>query len=42
MEGLRVNVLPASIVTDAQGRVLRTLKGVPSVSEIRELLKEGA
>lgn len=40
--GLRIDALPASIVTDAEGRVLRTLKGVPSVSEIRRLLKDGA
>ena len=30
-------VLPSSIVTDAEGRILATLDGVPSVSKIREL-----
>jgi thiol-disulfide isomerase/thioredoxin len=42
LETLRVDVLPASILTDAEGRVLRTQSGVPSVSDIRMLLEKGA
>lgn len=42
MDALRVDVLPATIVTDAQGRILRTGNGVPSVSELRALLSSGA
>lgn len=36
---LRVEVLPSSVVCDAQGRVLKVLMGVPSVSEVRALLR---
>ena len=32
--------LPATILTDAGGRVLRTMWGVPSISEVRQLLRE--
>lgn len=43
IDALRVDALPATILTDADGHVLRTLWGVPSVSDIRELLaREGA
>ena len=38
-ETLRVEALPAAIVTDADGRVLLTRRGVPSVSELRALLE---
>jgi len=42
LDALRVDALPATIVTDASGRVLRTSSGVPSVSELRAFLAEGA
>ena len=32
------DVLPASFVTDADGRVLRLVAGVPTISELRKLL----
>jgi thiol-disulfide isomerase/thioredoxin len=35
---LRRDVLPASILTDARGRVLHTFWNVPSVSEVRQAL----
>jgi len=35
---LRMDAVPASIVTDTDGRILRTKWGPPSVSELRELL----
>jgi thiol-disulfide isomerase/thioredoxin len=38
IDDLRVDALPGAIVTDGQGRILRALWYVPSVSEIRELL----
>jgi peroxiredoxin len=33
-------VLPASIVTDREGRVLATLAGVPSISDLRRVMDE--
>lgn len=43
IDELRVDALPAAILTDARGRVLETLWEVPSVSKVRELLqREGA
>jgi thiol-disulfide isomerase/thioredoxin len=38
IDELRVDALPAAIITDTEGRILRTLTEAPSVSEIRELL----
>ena len=38
LDELRVDALPASILTDGQGRVLGTFGYVPSVSEIRAFL----
>lgn len=35
---LRVEVLPSSVVCDTDGRVLKVMMGVPSVSEVRALL----
>ena len=40
IDDLRVDALPAAIITDGNGRILRTLWYVPSISEIRELLDE--
>ena len=40
LEELRLEALPATIVTDASGSILRTTWGVPSVSELRKLLAE--
>ena len=40
-DALRIDALPATIVTDASGRVLRTSSGVPSVSELRAFLADG-
>ncbi len=37
-EQLKQDGLPATIITDNDGYILRTMWGVPSVSEIRELL----
>ncbi|MGH0028863.1 MAG: ASPIC/UnbV domain-containing protein [Myxococcota bacterium] len=34
---LRRDALPASVITDGEGRVLRTLAGAPSVSDLRAL-----
>ena len=39
-EELRLDALPATILTDNEGNVLRTMLGVPSVSEIRQFLAE--
>ncbi len=36
---LRMDAVPAIIVTDADGRIVRTRFGPPSVSELRELLR---
>jgi thiol-disulfide isomerase/thioredoxin len=38
VDELRIDTLPAAILTDADGRVLRTLWHVPSVSQIQALL----
>jgi len=38
IDALRIDALPAAIITDSNGRVLRTLWEAPSVSEVRELL----
>ena len=40
MEQLQVEALPATVLTDGGGRVLRVLSRVPTVSEIRLLLAE--
>lgn len=37
---LRMDGLPATVVTDGEGYVLRTMWGVPSASEIHQLLAE--
>jgi thiol-disulfide isomerase/thioredoxin len=37
---LRRDVLPASILTDQRGRVLRAFWNIPSVSEVRQALAE--
>lgn len=37
-ETIRKDVLPSTIVTDADGRVLLTMAGIPSVSDLRALL----
>lgn len=37
-EALRVDAIPATVAVDAEGRVLATYRGVPSVSEVRKLL----
>lgn len=39
-ETLQTEALPATIVTDASGRVLLTVAGVPSVSQLRKLLRK--
>ena len=39
LKTLRIDAVPASIVTDTNGRILRTRWGPPSVSELRELLR---
>lgn len=39
LKSLRIDAVPATIVTDTNGRVLRTRWGPPSVSELRELLR---
>jgi len=39
METLKLDGLPATIVTDSEGNILRTMWGVPSVSEVRQWLK---
>ncbi|MBI3464796.1 MAG: TlpA family protein disulfide reductase, partial [Planctomycetes bacterium] len=39
-DALKGEGLPATILTDGGGRVLRTMWGVPSVSEVRQLLGE--
>ena len=36
---LRMDAVPAVIVTDGDGRIVRTRFGPPSVSELRELLR---
>jgi thiol-disulfide isomerase/thioredoxin len=38
IDTLRIDALPAAILTDSDGHVLRTIWGVPSVSDVRELL----
>ncbi len=38
IEALNVDALPATIVTDREGRVIHTMFGVPSVSDIRSWL----
>ena len=40
LEDLRLDVLPATIATDGNGRVIRTMWDVPSISEVRELLAD--
>lgn len=39
LEDLHLDVLPATIATDADGRVIRTMWELPSISEVKELLK---
>ena len=39
LEDLHLDVLPATIATDADGRVLRTMWELPSISEVRLLLE---
>lgn len=39
IEELRVDALPAVIATDAEGYVIRTFWAVPSISDVRELLR---
>jgi peroxiredoxin len=39
LKTLRIDAVPATIVTDSNGRILRTRWGPPSVSELRELLR---
>ena len=39
---LEPDLLPVSIITDAKGSVLNTLPGVPSLSQLRELLPRKA
>ncbi|MFP6654952.1 MAG: ASPIC/UnbV domain-containing protein [Myxococcota bacterium] len=38
LDELRIDALPAAIITDDEGRVLRTMWEIPSVSDIREFL----
>ena len=38
LDELRIDALPAAIITDSAGRVLRTMWEIPSVSDIREFL----
>jgi thiol-disulfide isomerase/thioredoxin len=38
LDDLRIDALPAAILTDGRGRVIRTLGRLPSISEIRALL----
>jgi thiol-disulfide isomerase/thioredoxin len=38
LDELRIDALPAAIITDSTGRVLRTMWEIPSVSDIREAL----
>jgi thiol-disulfide isomerase/thioredoxin len=40
LEDLRIDALPAAIATDREGRVIRTMWGVPSISEVKQLLRE--
>ena len=40
LESLKIDGLPATIVTDREGTILRTMWGVPSVSEVRRLLNQ--
>jgi peroxiredoxin len=40
LAALRVDALPATIAVDAEGRVLATYRGVPSISEVREVLAD--
>ena len=40
IDDLHIDALPAAIATDAEGRVLRTMWEVPSVSEVKALLSE--
>ncbi len=39
LKTLRIDAVPVTIVTDNNGRILRTRWGPPSVSELRELLR---
>ena len=39
-EQLRTEALPATVITDSEGQVLRVLTGVPTRSEIAKLLAE--
>jgi peroxiredoxin len=38
LKTLKIDAIPATIVTDSNGRILRTRWGPPTVSELRELL----
>lgn len=40
LEDLRIDALPAAIATDREGRVIRTMWEVPSISEVKQLLLE--
>jgi thiol-disulfide isomerase/thioredoxin len=40
LEDLRIDALPAAIATDREGRVIRTMWEVPSISEVKQLLRE--
>lgn len=40
IDELRIDALPAVVATDAEGHVIRTFWGVPSISDVRELLRE--
>ena len=37
---LKMDAVPAIILTDGDGRIVRTRFGPPSVSELRELLRQ--
>ncbi len=39
LKTLKIDAVPASIITDGNGRILRSRWGPPSVSEIRELIR---
>jgi hypothetical protein len=41
LDRLKLDAVPATIVTDAAGNVLLTQWGPPTISKIRELLAEG-
>ena len=38
IDALRIDALPAAILTDGDGQVMRTMWEIPSISDIRELL----